>query len=101
MSGAQHCRTILLCIATWTGVKLCKKIVHGGLSLTWPWDFVPHILGAAVTASLILVRKPIKNIMSAFDRFPTLTIAGQRVRQGLPTFATNVHKKIGRPCDLV
>jgi hypothetical protein len=50
VSGAQHCRTILLCIATWTGVKLCKKIVHGSLSLTWPWDFVPHTVPIATSA---------------------------------------------------
>src|SRR5690242_8247883 len=43
MSGAQHGCTILLCIAAWTGVKFCKEIVHGDLSITWPWDFVPHI----------------------------------------------------------
>ena len=29
MSGAEHCCTILLCIAAWTRVKFCKKIVHG------------------------------------------------------------------------
>src|SRR6188472_4731657 len=28
MSGAEHCCTILLCIAAWTRVKFCKEIVH-------------------------------------------------------------------------
>ena len=33
MSSTLHRLTILLYIAAWTGVKPCKKIVHGSLTL--------------------------------------------------------------------